>query len=118
MAGAEYEMHPERPAVGLTYTHRNLERTVEDMSNNDGQTYFIGNPGEGIADSFPKAKRTYDAVTVALNKTFSDLWLAQVSYTWSRLTGNYDGLLSPGLPAAAGPEHHRHLRPEDPAPEP
>jgi hypothetical protein len=32
---------------------------------------------------------------VALNKTFSDLWLAQVSYTWSRLTGNYDGLWSP-----------------------
>ena len=41
------------------------------MSNNDGQTYFIGNPGEGIADSFPKAKRTYDAVTVAFTKTFS-----------------------------------------------
>jgi hypothetical protein len=34
-------------------------------------------------------------VTVSFNKTFSDLWLAQVSYTWSRLTGNYDGLWSP-----------------------
>jgi len=94
VAGAEYEIIP-NARLSASYTHRNLKRTVEDMSNTDGQTYFIGNPGEGIADSFPKAKRTYDAVTVALNKTFSDLWLAQVSYTWSRLTGNYDGLWSP-----------------------
>ena len=94
VAGAEYEIIP-NARLGASYTHRNLKRTVEDMSNTDGQTYFIGNPGEGIADSFPKAKRTYDAVTVTLNKTFSDLWLAQVSYTWSRLTGNYDGLWSP-----------------------
>ena len=57
VAGAEYEVLPNARA-GVTYTYRNLVRTVEDMSNNDGQTYFIGNPGEGIADAFPKAKRT------------------------------------------------------------
>jgi carboxypeptidase family protein/TonB-dependent receptor-like protein len=95
VAGAEYELIPNARA-GVTYTYRNLVRTVEDMSNNDGQTYFIGNPGEGIADSFPTAKRTYHAVTVNFSKTFSDLWLAQVSYTWSKLTGNYDGLFNPG----------------------
>jgi hypothetical protein len=94
VAGGEYEVLP-NARVAATYTHRNLRRALEDMSNTDGQTYFIGNPGEGIADSFPKAKRVYDAVTVSFNKTFSDLWLAQVSYTWSRLTGNYDGLWSP-----------------------
>jgi hypothetical protein len=95
VAGAEYEVLPNARA-GVTYTHRNLVRTVEDMSNNDGQTYFIGNPGSGIADSFPKAKRTYDAVTILFSKNFSDLWLAQVSYTWSQLRGNYDGLFEPG----------------------
>ena len=42
VAGAEYELLPNARA-GVTYTHRNLVRTVEDMSNNDGQTYFIGN---------------------------------------------------------------------------
>ena len=94
VAGAEYEVIP-NARLGVSYTHRNLRRALEDMSNTDGQTYFIGNPGEGIADSFPKAKRVYDAVTVTFNKTFSDLWLAQVSYTWSRLTGNYDGLWAP-----------------------
>ena len=94
VAGAEYELIP-NARLAASYTHRNYRRALEDMSNTDGQTYFIGNPGEGIADSFPKAKRVYDAVTVSFNKTFSDLWLAQVSYTWSRLTGNYDGLWSP-----------------------
>ena len=78
--------------LGLTYTYRNLVRTVEDMSNNDGQTYFIGNPGEGIADAFPRATRQYHAVTVLFTRTFSDLWLAQASYTWTQLRGNYEGL--------------------------
>jgi hypothetical protein len=104
VAGAEYEVLPNARA-GVTYTHRNLVRTVEDMSNNDGQTYFIGNPGSGIADSFPQAKRTYDAVTVLFSKNFSDLWLAQVSYTWSQLRGNYDGLFNAqGLNALGAPQ--------------
>jgi Carboxypeptidase regulatory-like domain/TonB dependent receptor-like, beta-barrel len=94
VAGAEYEVLP-NARLGLNYTYRNLVRTVEDMSNDEANTYFIGNPGEGIATSFPKAKRTYHAVTVAFTKTFSDLWQAQISYTWSKLTGNYDGLYRP-----------------------
>jgi hypothetical protein len=94
VAGAEYEVLA-NARVGLNYTYRNLARTVEDMSNDEANTYFIGNPGEGIADTFPKAKRTYHAVTFSFTKTFSDLWQAQVSYTWSRLTGNYDGLYRP-----------------------
>jgi hypothetical protein len=93
VAGAEYEVLPNARA-GLTYTYRNLVRTVEDMSNNDGQTYFIGNPGEGIGDAFPRAKREYHAVTVLFTKSFSDLWLAQASYTWTQLRGNYEGLFN------------------------
>ncbi|HEU5153779.1 MAG TPA: TonB-dependent receptor, partial [Gemmatimonadales bacterium] len=92
VAGAEYEVLPSARA-GVTYTYRNLVRTVEDMSNNDGQTFFIGNPGEGIGDAFPRAKRTYHAVTVLFSKNFSDLWLAQASYTWAQLRGNYEGLI-------------------------
>jgi len=104
VAGAEYELIPNARA-GATYTHRNLVRTVEDMSNNDGQTYFIGNPGSGIADSFPSAKRTYDAVTILFSKNFADLWLAQVSYTWAQLRGNYDGLYNAqGLNALGAPQ--------------
>jgi len=94
VAGGEYEVFA-NARVGLSYTYRNLVRTVEDMSNDEANTYFIGNPGEGIADTFPKAKRTYHAVTAQFTKSFSDLWMAQISYTWSRLTGNYDGLFRP-----------------------
>ena len=94
VAGGEYEVLP-NARLGLTYTYRNLARAIEDMSNDQANTYFIGNPGEGIADTFPKAQRTYHAVTLQFTKAFADLWLAQVSYTWSKLTGNYDGLYRP-----------------------
>jgi hypothetical protein len=94
IAGAEYEVLPNARA-GVTYTYRNLVRTVEDMSLNDGVTYFIGNPGTGIADTFPRATRKYHGVTLNFSKSFADLWLAQASYTWSQLRGNYDGLFNP-----------------------
>ena len=94
VAGAEYEIIP-NARLGLTYTYRNLVQWIEDMSNTDGATYFIGNPGSGIASTFPKAQRTYNAVTVQFTKNFADLWLAQASYTWAKLEGNLDGLFRP-----------------------
>ena len=94
VAGGEYEIIP-NARLGVSYTYRNLVRTVEDMSNDEANTYFIGNPGEGIADTVPHAKRTYNAVTVQFSKTFADLWLAQMSYTFATLRGNYDGLYRP-----------------------
>src|SRR4029079_3354214 len=80
VAGGEYEVLP-NARVGASYTYRNLVRTVEDMSTTGGLTYFLGNPGEGIGSTFPKATRTYNAVTVFFNKTFADLWRAQVPHT-------------------------------------
>ena len=95
VAGGEYEVFA-NARLGVSYTYRNLVRTIEDMSADNGNTYFIGNPGEGIATSFPKATRKYHAVTVQFTKSFSDLWQAQVSYTWSQLRGNYEGLFVNG----------------------
>lgn len=40
----------------------------------------------------PKAERTYDAVTLFVDKRFSKQWLVHASYTYSRLVGNYEGL--------------------------
>jgi hypothetical protein len=94
MVGGEYELIQDG-RLGATYTHRNLNNVIEDMSRDEGTTYFIGNPGMGIASDFPKATRNYDAVTVYFSKAFSDLWQAQVSYTWSSLWGNYAGLFRP-----------------------
>ncbi|PTL78931.1 TonB-dependent receptor [Vitiosangium sp. GDMCC 1.1324] len=100
--GGEYEIALGR--LGLSYTKRYLNDVIEDMSRDDGRTFFLGNPGKGYSSDFPLARRDYDAVNVYYTKSFSDGWLAQVSYTWSTLRGNYSGLfradtgqLSPNL---------------------
>jgi outer membrane receptor protein involved in Fe transport len=94
LVGAEYELLANL-RMGATYTHRSMGSVIEDMSRDDGNTYFLGNPGSGFAKEFPTPTRNYDAVSVFLNRTFGDGWLAQASYTWSRLFGNYPGLFRP-----------------------
>ncbi|MBM7118521.1 TonB-dependent receptor [Archangium primigenium] len=94
LLGAEYELLA-NIRLGANYTFRKMNSVIEDMSRDDGNTYFLGNPGDGFAKDFPKAVRDYNAVTVLLNRTFDQGWLAQASYTWSRLTGNYPGLFRP-----------------------
>ena len=91
--GAEYEIIESR--VGLTYSRRRLGSIIEDMSRDEGETYFIGNPGEGIASDFPRAVRDYDAFTLHFSRAFKARWLAQASYTLSWLRGNYSGLFRP-----------------------
>jgi outer membrane receptor protein involved in Fe transport len=102
VVGAEYEVLLGR--VGAMYTRRTLNHVIEDMSRDDGSTFFLGNPGEGYSTDFPRARRDYDSVNLYYTKGFSNGWLAQVSYTWSQLRGNYSGLfradtgqLSPNL---------------------
>jgi outer membrane receptor protein involved in Fe transport len=94
VAGGEYEVMRDA-RLGLSYTKRWMNYVIEDMSRDEAQTYFLGNPGYGIAKDFPKPRRDYDAVTVYLTKVFSDDWLAQASYTVSYLRGNYAGLYRP-----------------------
>jgi outer membrane receptor protein involved in Fe transport len=94
VVGGEYEVLA-NTRFGANYTHRDMNAVIEDMSRDDGNTYFLGNPGSGFAKDFPVAVRNYDAVTLYLNRTFADGWLAQASYTWSRLYGNYPGLFRP-----------------------
>ena len=90
MVGGEYELFSDA-RLGVTYTHRYLNRALEDMSRDEANTYFIGNPGYGIASDFPKAVRNYDAITVYFDKAYANTWLFKASYTLSRLYGNYAG---------------------------
>jgi hypothetical protein len=92
--GGEYELIP-NGRLGLTYIRRWTNNTIEDMSRDEASTYFIGNPGRGIASDFPEVQRKYDAGILSFTKTFSELWLAQASYTLSYLRGNWDGLFRP-----------------------
>jgi hypothetical protein len=94
VVGGEYELI-QNGRLGVSYTKRWMNSVIEDMSRDEASTYFIGNPGQGIASDFPEAKRDYDAVTFYFTKGFSDLWLAQASYTISALRGNYAGLFRP-----------------------
>lgn len=91
---------------GVRYTHRQLDRTIEDVGvlTPQGEQYFIANPGFGITvderkwpagypqDVTPKAVRDYDAIEFRLERRFSRSLAFQTSYTWSRLYGNYAGL--------------------------
>lgn len=108
--GAEAEIFRDA-RVGISYTRRWVgcpwtdakdigdgmlcTRAIEDMSRDEASTYFIGNPGFGIAQDFPIAQRDYDAVTMLFHKQWGEGWLAQASYTLSFLRGNYAGLFRP-----------------------
>jgi outer membrane receptor protein involved in Fe transport len=62
-------------SIGLEYQGRRLRRAVEDISSNDGLTYFIANPGEGAPFTHaypgfpspvindPRGSTTYDFTT-------------------------------------------------------
>jgi hypothetical protein len=92
--GGEYEVFA-NGRLGLSYTRRWFNHVIEDMSRDEAYTYFIGNPGYGIAKDFPKARRNYDAIILYLHKRFADHWLASASYTVSFLRGNIAGLFRP-----------------------
>jgi hypothetical protein len=119
--GIEYEVIQDL-SVGADYIGRRIGDIIEDLSSNDGVSYFIANPGvsnawtqttgayagttlnpkqaagvdlaQGVAYSvnWPAPKRSYDGFTLRMNKLFSKRWLAQVSYTYSVLQGNFPGL--------------------------
>ena len=116
-ASIEYEFLPDLSAR-FEYQGRRLGRVIEDMSADDGRTFFIANPGESrpfrdasgtlqdprvattidpvtlrpVTVAEPAPDRRYDGFTVELRKRFSRKWLAQASYTYSILRGNYPGL--------------------------
>jgi outer membrane receptor protein involved in Fe transport len=94
VVGGEYEIVTDA-RIGGAYTHQQLGNVVEDMSRDEAQTYFIGNPGRGMAKDFPSAVRDYDSLMVYFQKTFGNQWLAQASYTISSLRGNISGLFRP-----------------------
>jgi hypothetical protein len=105
-AGVEYQLSP-NTVVGVNYVYTNLLRTIEDIGSvvNGDEVYIYANPGEGLAQTMltytnteefptPKAKRTYHAVELTVNRRFADNWFLGGSYVWSRLYGNYPGIVN------------------------
>ncbi|MGH9855172.1 MAG: hypothetical protein ACREBD_35515, partial [Blastocatellia bacterium] len=103
-AGFEYEI-----ARNLTFGVRGIYRwqgdVIEDGSFDDGDTYFLFNPGRRYAGSteeaacgnpdigcFGRARRYYRAIEFTATKRFTNNWQFIASYVYSSLTGNYEGL--------------------------
>jgi hypothetical protein len=105
--GAE-RMLMENLTLTARFVQKHLRYTIEDVGviTPEGEKYFETNPGYGYSlhvgngtgkfdpkyPETPKAKREYYAVNLSLDKRLANNWLGGVSYTWSRLTGNYSGL--------------------------
>jgi hypothetical protein len=116
--------------VGLSYTHRNLDSTAEDVAVDAAildyctdneivgceqewtgfHQYVIINPGDSATFAlagldgrtvtisaadlrYPKAKRTYDAVELTVDRKWDGTWSLGGSYTWSRSKGNSEGFV-------------------------
>jgi hypothetical protein len=117
----EYEVLSDL-SVGLDYMGRRQGNVIEDMSSDDGNNYFIGNPGvnrdiklpdgtvagnskfvtttdpvtgRNVNIVFPSPERSFDGFTLKATKLFSKNWMAQASYTLSYLRGNYSGPYRP-----------------------
>jgi len=105
--GIQYEI-----GRGMTLEARGVYRwernVVEDGSFDDGNTYFLFNPGrrgtgtqtttEDLACADPTigcfghAARYYRALAFSATKRFTNNYQFIASYTYSSLTGNYEGL--------------------------
>ena len=100
----------ENLSATVRIVQKHLRYAIEDVGvliPGVGEYYYTANPGYGITrwttnggkfdpayPETPRAKREYWGVNISLDKRLSDNWLAGLSYTWSRLTGNYSGLAS------------------------
>jgi hypothetical protein len=128
------------PKLGLEvrYARKRLDNAIEDMALTDTLTgFYIGNPGPNtFADllhralpasglntpqcpscpPLPSAQRRYDGLETRLNYRRSNLF-GQLTYTYSRLTGNYSGLTDTDVTDGNGgrhnPNNHRDF--DDPA---
>ena len=77
--------------VDIHYQYRNLKNPFEDTPI-DPNSYF----GSFMAKTYGDAKRTYNGVTLEVTKRYSNSWYANLSYTYSKLEGNWDDDYSNG----------------------
>jgi outer membrane receptor protein involved in Fe transport len=99
-AGMEYELVKDL-MVGFRGLYRAQGTVIEDGSPDDGQSFFIFNPGESASERqacasasgcFGRARRYYRALEFTATKRFSNTYQFIASYVYSSLIGNYEGL--------------------------
>jgi hypothetical protein len=111
------------------YSRKRLDRTIEDMAITDNLGFYIGNPGTPFADVLHRpvvldssvglvgpfcaecpatvpAIRRYDGVEFRLSRNpNAGKWFGSISYTYSKLTGNYAGLTNSDPTDGGGGRH-------------
>jgi len=110
-AGIEYEVH-RNFTIGFRGIYRSQGSVIEDGSFDDGEHYFLFNPGESIPPGpggplgntefkacndptigcFGRARRYYRALEFTATKRFANHYQFIASYVYSSLIGNYEGL--------------------------
>jgi len=99
-------------SISARFLHNYIVNAIEDIGvqTPHGEEYFNGNPGSAwIQAKYDEAQavgnmpmgvkcsdavREYTSVTLNLDRKFKDNWLGGLSFTWSRLWGNFAGLAS------------------------
>jgi len=131
VAGADWAITPTL-TLETRYSQKRLDNTIEDMSITDNLGFYIGNPGTTFADVLhrntvipnaagvnylnttpfcaecpapPKAVRDYDGLEFRLTKRAGTRWFGSVSYTYSKLRGNYAGLTNTDPTDGGGGRH-------------
>jgi outer membrane receptor protein involved in Fe transport len=98
--GFEYEIVNDL-AIGARGIYRAQGSVIEDGSFDDGDHYFLFNPGESLTDRlaegvigtrFGRARRYYRALEFTATKRFTNNYQFIASYVFSSLIGNYEGL--------------------------
>ncbi len=111
------------------YSRKRLDRTIEDMAITDNLGFYIGNPGTPFADILHRpfiadpskglqaplcpdcpptlpAIRRYDGLEFRLaRRPGVGKWFGAISYTYSKLTGNYAGLTNTDPTDGGGGRH-------------
>ncbi|MET0645017.1 MAG: TonB-dependent receptor [Pyrinomonadaceae bacterium] len=107
-AGFEYEVVKDL-ALGFRGIYRAQDNVIEDGSFDDGNNYFLFNPGRRVNPAQPvttedlacadpaigcfgPARRYYRALEFSATKRFTNNYQFIASYVYSSLIGNYEGL--------------------------
>lgn len=124
LVGADWAITP-KMGLEVRYARKRVDHTIDDMSIDDS-TYYIGNPGPSTYSDLlhralpaagfnapicptcppaPRAERRYDGLESRFTYRGSKL-TALITYTYSRLYGNFSGLTDTDVTDASGGRHN------------